>query len=100
CPNLALHSSPTRRSSDLPDPRESMSAFYTLYYGWHGANMDRLYQLMSTQAQFWNDSWDTIQSTARKGIWGNSNGIYDKRRPARRSEEHTSELQSRAEMCR
>jgi hypothetical protein len=66
-----------------PDPRESMSAFYTLYYGWHLANMDRLYQLMSTQAQFWTDSWDTIQSTARKGIWGNSNSIYDKRRPAR-----------------
>jgi hypothetical protein len=60
-----------------------MSAFYTLYYGWHLANMDRLYQLMSTQAQFWTDSWDTIQSTARKGIWGNSNSIYDKRRPAR-----------------
>ena len=66
-----------------PDPRESMSAFYTLYYGWNGANVDRLYQLMSTQAQFWNDSWDSMQSTARKGIWGNSNGIYDKRRPAR-----------------
>jgi len=66
-----------------PDPRESMSVFYTLYYGWHLANMDRLYQLMSTQAQFWTDSWDTIQSTARKGIWGNSNSIYDKRRPAR-----------------
>ncbi len=66
-----------------PDPRESMSAFYTLYYGWNCVDMDRLYQLMSTQAQVWTDSWDTIESTARKGIWGNSRGVYEKRRPAR-----------------
>ena len=66
-----------------PDPRESMSAFYTLFYGWSQTHMNRLYQLMSTQAQFWNDSWDTIQSTARKGIWGFSSGIYNPRRPAR-----------------
>jgi hexosaminidase len=66
-----------------PDPRESMSTFYPLFYGWGVTNMDRLYQLMSTQAQIWTDSWDTVQSTARKGIWGNSEGIYDKRRPAR-----------------
>src|SRR5262249_14269675 len=38
---------------------------------------------MSTQAQVWADSWDTIQSTARKGIWGFSAGIYKERRPAR-----------------
>ena len=45
--------------------------------------MDRVYQLMSTQAQYWSDSWDTIESTARKGMWGNSRGVYEKRRPAR-----------------
>jgi hypothetical protein len=66
-----------------PDPRESMSAFYPLFYGWNVTRMDRLYQLMSTQAQFWTDSWDTAPSTARKGIWGNSASIYDPRRPAR-----------------
>ena len=66
-----------------PDPRESMSAFYALYYGWGAANMDRVYHLMSTQAQSWTDSWDTIESTARKGIWGNSNRIYETRQPAR-----------------
>jgi hexosaminidase len=66
-----------------PDPRESMSTFYPLFYGWSVTNMDRLYQLMSTQAQIWTDSWDTVQSTARKGIWGNSDAIYEKRRPAR-----------------
>jgi hexosaminidase len=65
-----------------PDLHESVSTFYTLYYGWNQSNMDRVYQLMSAQAQFWNDSWDTISSTSRKGIWGNSNGIHQPRRPA------------------
>ncbi|MDQ6704403.1 MAG: beta-N-acetylhexosaminidase [Acidobacteriota bacterium] len=65
-----------------PDPRESMSAFYPLFYGPAVTGMDRLYQLMSTQAQIWSDSWDPMQSTARKGIWGNSTGVFDKRRPA------------------
>jgi hexosaminidase len=66
-----------------PDLHESVSAFYTLYYGWDQSGMDRLYHLMSTQAQFWNDSWDAIPSTSRKGIWGYSNGIHQPRRPAR-----------------
>ncbi len=65
-----------------PDPRESMSAFYPLFYGANTVRMDRVYQLMSTQAQVWADSWDTIQSIARKGIWGNSTGVYETRRPA------------------
>jgi hypothetical protein len=65
-----------------PDLHESVSTFYTLYYGWSQSGMDRLYHLMSTQAQFWNDSWDTIASTSRKGIWGNSNVIHHPRRPA------------------
>ncbi|HZT38818.1 MAG TPA: family 20 glycosylhydrolase [Bryobacteraceae bacterium] len=66
----------------VPDPRESMSTFYPLFYGRRVRNMDRVYQLMSTQAQIWTDTWDTVESTARKGIWGNSEGIYEKRRPA------------------
>ena len=65
-----------------PDPRESMNAFYPLFYGPSVNRMDRLYQLMSWQAQFWADSWETVQST-RKPIWGNSNTIYSPRRPAR-----------------
>jgi hypothetical protein len=66
-----------------PDVHESASTFYTLYYGWDQSNMDHLYQLMSTQAQFWNDSWETTTSTSRKGIWGYSGGIHQPRRPAR-----------------
>jgi hypothetical protein len=66
-----------------PDPVESMATFYPLYYGHRVSGMDRLYQLMSTQAQFWSDSWDTLQANARKPIWGNSNGPFDPPRPAR-----------------
>jgi hypothetical protein len=66
-----------------PDPVESMAAFYPLFYGHRVSGMDRVYQLMSTQAQFWSDSWDTGTSNARKPIWGNSNGPFDPPRPAR-----------------
>jgi hexosaminidase len=66
-----------------PDAREAMAAFYPLYFGPGATRMDRVYQLLSTQAQFWADSWETVPSAARKPIWGNSNQIYTPRRPAR-----------------
>ena len=62
--------------------RQLMSTFYSLFYGHDAVNIDRLYQLMSEQAQFWADSWDTIPSSARKPIWGNSYEIYQKPKPA------------------
>ena len=65
-----------------PNPRETMSSFYPLFYGAGVREMDRVYQLMSEQAQFWNDSWDEIPSTARKPIWGNSYGIFNPPEPA------------------
>ncbi len=66
-----------------PDPRESMSAFYPLFYGPEALNMDRVYQLLSWQAEFWSDSWETTTSKARKPIFGNSNAIYRPPRPVR-----------------
>lgn len=66
-----------------PDPEETMATFYPLYYGSRVFHMNRVYQLMSTQAQFWNDSWDTGPSNARKPIWGNSDRIFEPGRPAR-----------------
>ncbi len=65
-----------------PEPREAMSAFYPQFYGWDAMHMDRIYQLMSLEAQFWEDSWDRVDSKARKPIWGNSERIYQPRRPA------------------
>jgi hypothetical protein len=44
--------------------------------------MGRLYQLMSEQARFWEDSWDTGPSSARTPIWGNSYSIFNPPRPA------------------
>jgi len=66
-----------------PDPRESMASFYPLFYGPRVSEMHRVYQLMSEQAQFWTDSWDTAPSAARKPIFGNSNQIYEKPQLAR-----------------
>jgi len=45
--------------------------------------MDRIYHLLSYQTQFWSDSWETGPSKSRKGIWGNSNRIYNPRQPSR-----------------
>ncbi len=65
------------------DAEEAMSNFYRLFYGWHAVDVERLYRLMSSQAQFWSDSWETGPSKSRKPIWGNSNRIYSPRQPAR-----------------
>jgi hypothetical protein len=65
-----------------PDPRESMNAFYRLFYGPGSSNMGRLYQLMSEQAQFWKESWDVQASAARTPIWGDWNIIYTTPHPA------------------
>jgi hypothetical protein len=45
--------------------------------------MDRVYELMSRQAQFWTDTWDTGPSKARKPILGNSEGMFPTPHPAR-----------------
>jgi len=64
-------------------PREAMNAFYPLYYGERAAgDMPRIYELMSRQAQFYADSWDTVPSKTRKPILGNSRGMYDTPHPA------------------
>jgi hexosaminidase len=43
--------------------------------------MGRVYQLMSEQAEFWDSSWDSEPSTARKPLFGNSYAIFSPRRP-------------------
>jgi hexosaminidase len=65
-----------------PDPEEEMETFYRLFYGPSAVNMGRLYQLMSTGAQFWQDSWDTVPSTHRKPIFGGYRAIFNPSRPA------------------
>jgi hexosaminidase len=66
-----------------PSAPELASTFYSLFYGATAVNMDRIYQLMSQQAQSWSDSWDWMPSKARKPIFGNSDQIYKTTRVAR-----------------
>lgn len=63
-------------------PAELMNSFYDLFYGAGAQNMGRLYQLMSEQAQIWDDTWETSPSSARTPIWGNSDRIFDPPKPA------------------
>ena len=66
-----------------PTPAEARDSFYHLFYGQGGQSIGRLYQLMSTQAEFWESSWDTEPSSARKPLFGNSYQIFKPRRPER-----------------
>ncbi len=62
---------------------EARESFYTQFYGTQAVRMDRVYQLMSLQAQFWSDSWETAPSAQRKPIWGNSAQIFNPPHPAK-----------------
>ena len=64
-----------------PDPREIMHSFYRVFYGPSARKMDRLYQLMSYQAQFWADSWERAEMSARKPLFGSSRRIFVPRQP-------------------
>ncbi len=66
----------------VPTASELSSTFYSLFYGANVVNMDRVYQLMSDQAQSWNDSWDPMESKSRKPIWGSSYAIFNPPHPA------------------
>ena len=66
-----------------PAPRsaqESAAAFYKLFYGDGAVNMNRVYQLMSQQAQSWSDSWERGPSS-RVALFGNSEGVFHPRKP-------------------
>ena len=67
---------------DSPGPDELMDTFYSLFYGADQPSMHRLYQLMSRQARFWEDSWETAPSQSRTPIFGYSHGIFSPPRPA------------------
>jgi len=64
-----------------PEPQELMDSFYTLFYGPSAVQMGRVYQLMSEQARFWEDSWETVASSARTPLFGNSDQIFQPPRP-------------------
>ncbi len=51
--------------------------FYNSFYGNKIVDMDRVYQLLSAQAEFWNKSWGWEYSKNRAPIFGYSAAIYD-----------------------
>ena len=65
-----------------PTPAVARDNFYHLFYGQGGQNIGRLYQLMSTQAEFWDSSWDREPSSARTPIFGSSYAIFNPPHPA------------------
>ncbi len=62
--------------------QELTDRFLNSFYGPGSYKMDRVYQLLSRQAQFWTISWDREPSTLRTPIVGNSEGIYKIPEPA------------------
>ena len=62
---------------ESPSADELMGSFYNLFYGPGATDMGRLYQLMSQQAQFWEDSWESGPSNARTPIFGYSAGVFN-----------------------
>jgi len=58
-----------------PDPHELTESFYHIFYGQGATSMSRLYQLLSTQAQFFATSWDREPSGQLPLMFGESYGI-------------------------
>lgn len=56
-------------------PQELEHDFYRLFYGRNSSGMGRLYQLLSTQAQFFASSWDSEASDQLPLIFGYSYGL-------------------------
>ncbi len=60
------------------DSADLSGRFYSSFYGPGESEMERIYQLLSRQAEFFSISWDWIPSALRKPILGNSEGIFQK----------------------
>ncbi len=63
--------------------RELTDRFYHSFYGSGTVDMDKVYQLLSKQAQFYDDSWEWEPSARRTPIFGNHAEIYATPKPAR-----------------
>ena len=58
-----------------PDPHQLAESFYHIFYGDGTTDMGRVYQLLSTQAQFFATSWDREPSGQLPLMFGESYGI-------------------------
>lgn len=57
--------------------------FYHSFYGANTVHMDSVYSLLSSQADFWDKSWDWKASDWRTPIFGNSYKIFDTAKPVK-----------------
>lgn len=64
------------------DAGELAERFYKTFYETDNAAIKRIYELTSRQAQFYEDSWETIASDSRTPIFGNSYQVYATPKPA------------------
>ncbi|HMH34471.1 MAG TPA: glycoside hydrolase family 20 zincin-like fold domain-containing protein [Puia sp.] len=62
---------------------ELTERFYTTFYGTKNADIKKVYELMSRQAQFYEDSWEWMDSDLRTPIFGNHLTVYPVPKPAR-----------------
>ena len=51
--------------------------FYNSFYGNDLVDIDKVYELLSTQAEFWAKSWEWERLKSRTPIFGNSEAVYD-----------------------
>jgi hexosaminidase len=56
--------------------------FYASFYG-NTVEMDNVYRLLSTQAEFWGRSWQWKPSNNRAPIFGYSEAVYETPKPAK-----------------
>jgi hypothetical protein len=54
--------------------------FFRSFYGSGSQQISKIYKLMSSQAQFWDDSWEWAPLQLRTPILGNSEGIFNEPR--------------------
>lgn len=64
-------------------PQDLTNRFYLSFYGNKITDMNKVYQLLSTQAEFYAKSWEWEPSDKRTPIFGNSDKIYDTAQPVR-----------------
>ena len=63
-------------NSNSMTSQDVTNRFYHSFYGNKAVNMPRVYQLLSTQAQFYDDSWEWQPSKNRTPIFGSSIPIF------------------------
>ena len=64
-------------NSKSVDAADLTIRFYNSFYGHNVDDISKVYQLLCTQAEFWNKSWDWEPSKNRSPIFGYSAAVYD-----------------------